>query len=105
MPSSEIPPKSKGFGNSFEQIVLEIVVGLFLALGVACIAYPVFYYHHHPRPRWPIHPVASSGWAASSLAYSCFAATTAFFGFLADTVQPVVRPGKFQDYVVALLVV
>jgi hypothetical protein len=78
MPPPEISPQSK----NFEEIVLGIVVGLFLALGVAYIAYPAFYYRHHPRPMWPIHPVASGGWAASpSLAYFFFAGITAFFGF------------------------
>jgi hypothetical protein len=78
MPSSEIPRKSKGF----EEIVLGIVVGLFLPLGVAYLAYPAFCYHHLPRPMWPIHPVTSSGRAASpSLAYFFFAALTASFGF------------------------
>jgi hypothetical protein len=78
MPSSETPPKPKGL----EEMVLEIAVGRFLALGVTYIVYPAFYYRHHPRPMWPIHPVASGGWAASpSLTYFFSAGITAFFGF------------------------
>jgi hypothetical protein len=78
MTSSEIPPKSR----IFEELVLCIAIVLFIALGIAYMAYPEFYYHHHPRPIVPIHPVKPDGRAASPwLAYFFFAGITAFFGF------------------------
>jgi hypothetical protein len=78
MTSSEIPSKSR----IFEEIVLWIAIVLFIAPGIAYMAYPEFYYHHHPRPIVPIHPVKPDGRAASPwLAYFFFAGITAFFGF------------------------
>jgi hypothetical protein len=79
MPSSEIPTKSKGF----EEIVLWIVVGLFLALGVAWTAYPKIYVHYHPGLAWPVVPQSWRDYSGSSplLAYFFLACWTAACGF------------------------
>jgi hypothetical protein len=65
-----------------EEVILWIACGLFCALGIAYVAYPAYYYQHHPRPMIPIHPVASSVWAYPTLVYFFFAGLTALFGFL-----------------------
>jgi hypothetical protein len=77
MASSETPPKSK----RLDEIVLCFAIGLFLALGVAYMAYPTYYYQHHPRPMIPIYPLASTVWSHPSLVYFFFAGVTALFGF------------------------
>ena len=79
MPSSEIPPKSKGF----EEIVLWIVVGLFLALGAAWTAYPKVYAHYHPGLAWPVVSQSWRDYSGSSpaLAYFFLACWTAACGF------------------------
>jgi hypothetical protein len=79
MPSSEIPPKSKGF----EEIVLWIVAGLFLALGVAWTAYPKIYVHYHPGLAWPVVPQRWRDYSGTSplLVYFLLASWTAACGF------------------------
>jgi hypothetical protein len=79
MTSSEIPPKSRGF----DEIVLWIIVGLFLALGVAWAAYPRIYLHYHPGLPWPVVPQRWVAYSESSptLVYFFFACMTAAFGF------------------------
>lgn len=79
MTSSEIPPKSRGFGET----VLWIIVGLFLALGVAWAAYPRIYLHYHPGLPWPVVPQRWVAYSESSptLVYFFFACMTAAFGF------------------------
>ncbi len=79
MPSSEIPPKSKGFA----EIVLWTVVGLFLALGVAWAAYPKIYVHYHPGLAWPVVPESWRDYSGSSplLVYFFLACWTAACGF------------------------
>jgi hypothetical protein len=103
MPSSEIPPKSKGF----EEIVLWIVVGLFLALGVAWTAYPKIYVHYHPGLPWPVVPQSWRGYSGSSPPAGVFllSLVDGSVRFLAAAVQPVVRPRQFQESVVALFIV
>jgi len=78
MASSEIPLKAK----ALDEAALWLAIALFLALGIAYVAYPAYYYQHHPRPMIPIHPVASSVWAYPTLVYFFFAVLTALFGFL-----------------------
>jgi hypothetical protein len=78
MPSSEILPTSK----RFEEIVLGIIVGLFLALGVAWAAYPRIYLHDHPGLPWPLVPQRWVEYSGSSptLAYFSLACMTGAFG-------------------------
>jgi hypothetical protein len=78
MAPSEIPPQSKGF----DEIVLWIVVGLFLALGIAWSIYPKIYLHSHPRVAWPVIPQRWMEYADSSptLVYFFLACMTAGFG-------------------------
>jgi len=78
MAPSEIPLKSK----ALDEAALWLAIALFMALGIAYVAYPAYYYQHHPRPMVPIHPVASSVWAYPTLVYFFFASLTALFGFL-----------------------
>ena len=77
MSSSEIPPKSK----SFEEIVLWIVVGLFLALAIAWATYPRVYVHNHPGLPWPVIPERWKPYSDSSptLVYFFLACMTAAF--------------------------
>jgi hypothetical protein len=73
-----MPSKSK----SFEEIALCIVVGLFLALGVAWATYPRIYLHDHPGWPWPLVPqrwVAYSD-ASPTLVYFFLACMTGAFG-------------------------
>jgi len=79
MTPSEIPPKSKGF----DEIVLWIIVGLFLALGIAWATYPRIYLHYHPGLPWPVVPPRWVEYSGSSptLVYFFLACTTAAFGF------------------------
>jgi hypothetical protein len=78
MTPSETPPKSKGF----DEIVLWIVVGLYLALAIAWLTYPRIYLHSHPELPWPVIPGHWKKFADSSptLVYFFFACITAFFG-------------------------
>jgi hypothetical protein len=78
MPSSEIPAKSK----CFEEIVLWIIVGLFLALGLAWAAYPRIYLHDHPGLPWPLVPQSWVEYsdASPALAYFFLACMTGAFG-------------------------
>ncbi|HZV88780.1 MAG TPA: hypothetical protein VFF95_14620 [Candidatus Binatus sp.] len=79
MSSSEIPPKSKGL----DEIVLWIVVGMFLALGIAWAAYPRIYLHYHPGLPWPVIPQRWKEYSDSSpkLVYIFLACWTAAIGF------------------------
>jgi hypothetical protein len=74
----EIPPKSK----DLDEIVLRIVVGLFLALGIAWAIYPRIYLHYHPGLAWPVVPRRWRDYADSSpeLVYFLLACMTAAFG-------------------------
>jgi|HubBroStandDraft_1064217.scaffolds.fasta_scaffold137289_2 hypothetical protein len=75
MPANAAEPKSR----TIEEIILWIAIALFIALGVAYIAYPRFYYRHHPTPMFPIYP---ANWAAApSPVYFFFAGITALVGF------------------------
>jgi len=78
MPSSEIPPQSKGF----DEIGLWIVVGLFLALSIAWATYPRIYLHNHPGLHWPVIPKKWVEYSDSSpqLVYFFLACMTAAFG-------------------------
>lgn len=51
-------------------------------MGIAYVAYPAYYYQHHPRPMIPIHPVASTVWAYPTLVYFFLAGLTVLSGFL-----------------------
>lgn len=77
-PSSEIPLKPKGFDG----IVLWIIVGLFLVLGIAWLAYPRIYLHYHPGVAWPVIPQRWRAYSDSSpsLVYFFLACMTAAFG-------------------------
>ena len=79
MPSPEIPPKSRGF----DEIVLLIIVGLFLALAIAWAAYPRIYLHRHPGLLWPVIPQRWVEYSDTSptLVYFFLACMTAAFGF------------------------
>jgi len=78
MPTSEIPPKAK----RFQEIVLGMIVGLFLALCLAWAVYPKIYLHYHPGPPWPVIPQRWVEYSASSptLVYFFLACTTAALG-------------------------
>jgi hypothetical protein len=78
MTSSEAPPKS----NSFEEMVLWIVVALLVALGLAWATYPRLYLHYHPTLPWPVIPERWKEYSDSSptLVYFFFACMTAAFG-------------------------
>jgi hypothetical protein len=78
-PPSEIPIKPKGFDGT----VLWIVVGLFLALGIAWLVYPRIYLHYHPGVAWPAIPQRWRAYSDSSpsLVYFLLACMTAAFGF------------------------
>jgi len=78
MAPSENPLPSKGFN----EIVLWIVVGLFLALGIAWAAYPNIYLHYHPGLAWPVIPQRWRPYSDSSpaLVYFFLACMTAGFG-------------------------
>jgi len=78
MTPSEIPPASK----RFDEIVLWIVVGLFLALGIAWATYPRIYLHDHPGLAWPVIPQRWREYADSSPTWVYFflACITAGFG-------------------------
>jgi hypothetical protein len=78
MPSSEIPPKSRGH----DEIVLWIVVGLLLALAIAWAIYPRIYLHRHPGLPWPVIPQRWVEYSDSSptLVYFFLACMTAAFG-------------------------
>ncbi len=78
MTPSEIPLKSK----RFDEIVLWILVGLFLALGIAWAAYPRTYLHYHPGLAWPVIPQRWRLYSDSSpaLVYFFLACMTAAFG-------------------------
>jgi hypothetical protein len=79
MPSSETPPRIQGF----EEMVSWIVVGLFLALGVAWAAYPRIYVHDHPGLAWPVVPKTWWDYSGSSpmLVYFFLTGWTAACGF------------------------
>jgi hypothetical protein len=66
----------------FDEVVLCIAIALFIALGIAYVAYPAYYYQHHPRPMIPIHPEASTVWVYPTLVYFFLAGLTALSGFL-----------------------
>ena len=78
MAPSGTPLQSKGF----DEIVLWIVAGLFLALGIAWLIYPRMYLHSHPGLAWPIIPQRWKEYADSSptLVYFFLACMTAGFG-------------------------
>jgi hypothetical protein len=78
MTPSEIPAKSK----RFDEIVLWIVVGLFLALAIAWAIYPRIYFHYHPGLPWPVIPQKWLAYSDSSpsLVYFFLACMTAAFG-------------------------
>jgi hypothetical protein len=78
MPTSEIPPQA----NRFQEIVLWIIVGLFLALAIAWAIYPKAYLHYHPGQPWPVIPqrwVEYSD-ASPTLVYFFLACMTGAFG-------------------------
>jgi hypothetical protein len=79
MTPSETSPKSKGF----DEIVLWIVVGLFLALAIAWGTYPRIYLHYHPGLAWPVIPQRWVEYSDSSpmRVYFFLACMTAGFGF------------------------
>ena len=78
MPTSEIPPKAK----RFQEIVLGMIVGLFLALCLAWAVYPKIYLHYHPGQPWPVIPQRWVEYSDSSptLVYFFLACTTAALG-------------------------
>jgi hypothetical protein len=78
MTPPEIPAESERLGET----VLWIVVGLFLALGIAWAIYPKVYLHNHPGLAWPVIPQRWREYADSSptLVYFFLACMTAGFG-------------------------
>lgn len=78
MSSSQTSPKPKGL----DELVLWIIVGLFLALGIAWTVYPRIYLHDHPGLPWPQIPQRWVEYSDSSptLVYFFLACMTAAFG-------------------------
>jgi len=78
MAPSQDHPQSKGL----DELVLWIVIGLFLALGMAWAVYPKIYLHYHPGLPWPVIPQRWRPYSdsAPALVYFFLASMTAAFG-------------------------